>query len=189
MPRATKIYLTPLFFEPRTKVPPCVDGPFFKMFRFWQKMERNGGFESKMTVFCAENDQTGGAQDYFQPSWPAMHGPRYTMTSCNGPLRGPNHEWPQEDVKINPPTPWSKTIDTLQYNDKTPFSLGEPPPGAAKRPRVGASKLSATGYQKLKKKNKNWNYFQTLLGGSLGGLLGYFWVSGGQLGLKSSSIR
>ena len=46
----------------------------------------------------------------FQPN-KAGHGPRYSMTSCNGPLRGPNHEWPQEDVKLNPPTPWSKTID------------------------------------------------------------------------------
>ena len=122
---ATKIDLTPIFVEPRTKSSPMCRCPFLsKSAVFGQKWREMEVSSQKLPFFghklsnqeMPKNTSTqvvSHACPEVLPAKLAGHGPRYTMTSCNGPLRGPNHEWPQEDVKNNHPTPWSKTIYTV----------------------------------------------------------------------------
>ena len=106
----------------------------------------------KWPFFVQKWTQTRDAQEYFHPSckpcmsrgpstqvgrpWPEIHHEKLQRTPS-----GSQPRMATRGCQAQSSDPMVKKLYTPWYNDKTPFSLGEPPPGAAKRPRVGASKL------------------------------------------------
>ena len=75
-----------------------------------QKLEGNARFESKIAVFCRKidnlatdpyrgpNPSSALSSTQPKPFTDPYRGPNPATQSCNGPLRGPNQEWPwQED--------------------------------------------------------------------------------------------